>query len=129
MDIVASVRKTIDERHLLRLGDAVLTALSGGPDSVAMLHILAKLRRQYRLRLSAAYVNHQIRPRIALKEAAFCENLCDELDVEFHLITEDIPALARKNGTGLGRIQPGSTLEKKEAGTAIFLGIQFHSHS
>jgi len=99
--MLQKVKQTIDERNLLAAEEAVLVALSGGPDSVALLHILVKLRRPLRLRLSAVYVNHGIRKRAARQEEQFCRSLCEQLGVPLDIVSVDIPTLARKQKKGL----------------------------
>jgi tRNA(Ile)-lysidine synthase len=101
MTTLQKVKQTIEAHHLFEKGQAVLVALSGGPDSVALLHILGRLRKSYRLRLGAVYVNHNMRPRAAKKEEAFCQQLCDRLGVPLTVVREDVPALAKKLGHGL----------------------------
>lgn len=98
------VRNTISEHSLLAAGDSVLVALSGGPDSVALLHLLSRLQKEMELNLAAVYVNHQIRLRAAKKEERFCRELCDKLGVELTIVREDIPALARLKKKGLEEI-------------------------
>lgn len=61
-DLVARVRRTIDDRELLKGGERVLLAVSGGPDSLAMLHAMARLRRRYGLELIVAHFDHRLRP-------------------------------------------------------------------
>jgi tRNA(Ile)-lysidine synthase len=89
-------RETVNNscRELLAAGDSVLVALSGGPDSVALLHLLWSLRRELKLTLGAVYINHQIREQAAKKEEAFCRKLCDKLGVRLHIVRENIPYLA-----------------------------------
>ncbi len=99
--MLAKVRQAIAEHALLSEGDAVLVALSGGPDSVALLHILHRLRRRLKLELAAVYLNHEIRPRAARREEAFCQQLCDRLGVELTIVREDIPRLAKERKQGL----------------------------
>ena len=92
---------TIDRYRLLNRGDAVLIGLSGGPDSVALLHLLVQLRPTYRLRLGAVYISHQIRRRAALQEERFCQKLCDRMGVDFSVVREDIPARAKRERKGI----------------------------
>lgn len=89
------------EYRLLEPGDSVLVALSGGPDSVALLTLLSKLKPQFKLTLNAVYINHQIRPQAAKKEEKFCRELCDRLGVSFQLVSENIPRLSKKVRRGI----------------------------
>jgi tRNA(Ile)-lysidine synthase len=101
MTTLHKVKQTIEAHQLLEKGHAVLVALSGGPDSVALLHILYRLRKSYRLKLGAVYINHHMRPSAAKKEETFCQQLCDRLGVSLTMVREDVPALAKKRGLGL----------------------------
>ncbi len=71
----------IKTHHLIETGDRILVALSGGADSVALLHFLKTVQDSYQLTLLAVHVNHGIRQE-ADKDEAFCWRLCDELEVE-----------------------------------------------
>lgn len=101
MTTLQKVKRAIADRQLLDRGDSVLVALSGGPDSVAMMHLLTRLRRSMKLTLHAVYINHQIRPRAAKKEERFCQQLCDDLKVPLTVVHEDVPAFAKKEKLGL----------------------------
>ena len=101
MSFVEKVIETIEEHKLLVSGDTVLVALSGGPDSVALLHILTKLRKRFKLRLYAVYINHQIRPKAALKEEKFCRKLCGNWKVAYRSVAQNIPRLSQSLGQGI----------------------------
>ena len=64
------------------LGCRVLVALSGGADSVALLHLLTGVE----LDLEAAHVHHGVRGDEADEDASFCRHLCQDLGVPFHLL-------------------------------------------
>jgi tRNA(Ile)-lysidine synthase len=66
------------------LGGKVVIALSGGADSVALLHLMRG--EALGLELEAAHVHHGVRGREADDDAAFCENLCAQLETPFHLL-------------------------------------------
>ena len=55
------VRKTIKEHHMVKPGDRVMAALSGGADSVCLLRILVQLRDILGIRLRAVHVHHGLR--------------------------------------------------------------------
>jgi tRNA(Ile)-lysidine synthase len=78
---VSSVLATCRRRHLLAREDRVLVALSGGPDSAALLAAMAALRRAGDLgEVWALHVDHGLRPGSAA-EADSCQALCDRLEV------------------------------------------------
>ena len=60
-------------------GRHLLTALSGGADSVALLCMLSEAAEANNITLSAAHVDHCIRPESAA-DSEFCRKLCDELN-------------------------------------------------
>jgi tRNA(Ile)-lysidine synthase len=76
-------------------GQRILVALSGGPDSVALLHLLRDPTLD--LRLEVAHVHHRVRGAEADADAAFCESLCNELQLPLHLVDLD-PTSPRPEG-------------------------------
>ena len=62
-DLLEQVEKTIGARGLLRRGQSVLLAVSGGVDSMVLLHLLHALAAKYSWRLSVAHLNHCLRGR------------------------------------------------------------------
>jgi len=76
-------------------GRRILVALSGGPDSVALLHLLRSPPLD--LTLEAVHVHHAIRGTEADDDARFCERLCDRLLIPFHLVHLD-PETGRSEG-------------------------------
>jgi len=75
--------------------------LSGGPDSVALLHLLWELRSKLKIEIGAIHIDHQIRPQASAKESKLCQQLCDKLHVELMVVTENIPELAKRKKKGL----------------------------
>jgi tRNA(Ile)-lysidine synthase len=79
-----------------------LLAVSGGPDSLALLHSLLRLQPLYpALRLEVAHFNHRIRGEAAAGDARFVENFCRENNLPFHLGQFDVPAFAAAQGLSL----------------------------
>lgn len=79
----------------------VLLAFSGGADSRALLHLLARYCREHETPLLAAHVNHGIRGEEALRDREFCKRVAAEYGIECEVLDADIPALAREHKTGL----------------------------
>ena len=87
--------------HRLSGGDArepLAVALSGGADSVALLHIL---KMWYKGPLCALHLHHGIRGEEADRDAAFCRALCERLEIPFAVLYADVPTLAARSGMGL----------------------------
>ena len=89
-----AVRDAIARHGLVDHGDHVLVGVSGGPDSVALLHALALLRGEYALRLTVCHVHHGLRPE-ADRDAAFVEALSARLGCAVRVVRVVVP-----RGTG-----------------------------
>ncbi len=79
-----------------------MVGLSGGPDSTALLLILARLRSRMGLRLWAAYFNHHLRPpQEVAEDVAYCRELCRSLDVPLAVGEGDVRAHAHAHRLSL----------------------------
>lgn len=88
---------TIRRYGLLDEGDRVLVALSGGADSVALLHVLAALAPKARARLAGVvHVHHGLRGEAADADATFCEQVATSLGLPFDLVHVDVAAQAAR---------------------------------
>ena len=81
---------------VLPAGSTILLGLSGGVDSVVLLHLLHQLAPRYSWRLSALHVHHGISPH-ADTWAAFCKDLCARYSIPFQVEQVDIAPL-REHG-------------------------------
>ena len=79
-------------------GESVLVGLSGGPDSVCLLHLLDRLKDEFKLTLHAVYVNHNLRPEETPGEIEFCKRLCTELGVGLTVKSIDVMSYAKGRG-------------------------------
>ncbi len=96
--VLDTLRKTIAKYQMLKPGDTVLVGVSGGADSVCLLHALHSLKTEYDIKLEAAHLNHGIRGAEAERDARFVRKLCKSLHIPCHGKTVDIPALAKEMG-------------------------------
>lgn len=78
------VGKRLKASRLIEPGQRVLVALSGGPDSVALLAVLHELAPAWRLTLSAIHVNYGLRGEESEEDARFAARFCDRLKVPLH---------------------------------------------
>ncbi|MCD6161078.1 MAG: tRNA lysidine(34) synthetase TilS [candidate division Zixibacteria bacterium] len=85
---------------LFAKNDKILIALSGGPDSIALFHLLDYLTPKYSLSLSAAHIDHSLRPESA-EERQFCRLLCRAHGVSFHSKKLNIKTLAKRQKMSL----------------------------
>ncbi len=81
-------------------GKRVCVALSGGADSVCLLHCFSGRMQEYGIALSAVHVEHGIRGEESLRDMRFCEDLCKEWGVPLKVVRVDVPALIQENGGG-----------------------------
>jgi tRNA(Ile)-lysidine synthase len=72
-------------------GKTLLAGVSGGADSVALLHGMALLRESHDFSLTAVHVEHGIRGEESRKDAAFVQDLCRELRVPLLMFSVDVP--------------------------------------
>jgi tRNA(Ile)-lysidine synthase len=100
MDIESQFLRTVLEYRLLRKGDSVLAALSGGPDSVALLYLLYGLKDKFGLELAAAHLDHGIRAASA-QDREFCRDMCRRLKIKFYSRRVNVAGLAKKEKTNI----------------------------
>lgn len=95
--LIKKVRCTIDKYDMLKKGDSVLVAVSGGPDSVCALEILNKLKDEYGLNLHVAHLNHKFRKE-AEKEAEFVRKMSEQKGIASTIEAIDVKDYCIKKG-------------------------------
>ncbi|MCP3952918.1 MAG: tRNA lysidine(34) synthetase TilS, partial [Desulfobacterales bacterium] len=98
--ILDTVVKTVTDHHMFRAGNRVLVAVSGGPDSVALVSILSKLAPRLFITLGVAHLNHGLRPE-AEDEARCVKALAKKLALPFYLESRDVAAYRHRHGLSL----------------------------
>lgn len=93
-----SVENAIVEHALISPGDTVLAGLSGGPDSVALLHVLLRIAPSMGFTVEAAHLNHCLRAEASDKDEAFVRELCELLGVRLYVERADVAAFAKEQG-------------------------------
>ncbi len=82
---------------LFNRGDTVTVALSGGADSVSLLHALITIKDKLGINVNAAHLNHSIRGEEAERDAEFVINFCKILGVELFYEKIDVPKYSEDN--------------------------------
>ncbi|HIR77080.1 MAG TPA: tRNA lysidine(34) synthetase TilS [Candidatus Choladousia intestinipullorum] len=93
--------ETIRNYHMIGPGMRILAGISGGADSVCLLLVLSEYRKIVPFHLTAVHVEHGIRGKESLEDAAFTGRLCGRLGVDFVLEQTDVPELAKQRQTSL----------------------------
>ncbi len=82
MEILVKFLGAIKRYSLLKKKDRVVLGVSGGPDSVAMLHLFSHIKREFKLYLVCVHLNHGLREE-AGEEEIFVKRLADSLNIKF----------------------------------------------
>ena len=91
---IKEIQETIRQYAMFQEKDRVLVAVSGGPDSIALLYVLHHLVPSLNLKLLVAHVNHLLRGEESTQDAAFVRNIAFELGLKFCLTEVDVRARA-----------------------------------
>ena len=101
MDVLGQVRRTIRQHDLLPRGETVVVGVSGGPDSLCLLHVLLTLRGEFDCNLRVAHLNHQLRGAEADADAEFVSDLASRWQLPCAIGSRDVATLARQNKLSL----------------------------
>ncbi len=82
-------------------GQTIVAAVSGGPDSLALLHLLHAAAQRHPIRLHCAHLDHGLRGAEAEADAAFVQEACRRLGVVFHTERADVLDLQARLGLSL----------------------------
>ncbi len=98
--LLHNVEQTIKKYRMFQQGDSVLVCVSGGSDSVALLHLLHllhKLSPWLSLRLGVAHLNHNLRQKDSDNDAEFVASLARDLNLPCYINKEDVLKFQRKH--------------------------------
>src|SRR5262245_19789533 len=89
------VLATIRRHAMLEPHDRVVVAVSGGPDSVALLHLLLDLRPELDLHLTVAHLDHGLRGAASRADRAFVQDLAARMGLWFEADAVDVAVMAK----------------------------------
>jgi len=99
--LLKKVQDTLTTYRMLQAGDRVLVAVSGGPDSVALCHVLYQLRQTYPVELLVAHVHHGLRGSEADQDASFVQDLARQLGLPAVVQEVNVRSWQKEHGGSL----------------------------
>ncbi|MHB8600981.1 MAG: tRNA lysidine(34) synthetase TilS [Ktedonobacteraceae bacterium] len=103
--MLATIATYIEQHHLLHENDTVVVAVSGGADSLCLLHILNRLcgpgKRYPQVQLHVAHLNHQLRGAESERDAAYVEQIANTWGLPITIAAVDVSTFARSEQLSL----------------------------
>lgn len=100
MDLLPKCKDFCQQENLLQSGDSILLAVSGGPDSLALLDIIDRLQDDWNLEIGVFHLNHCLR-EAAEEEAEFVKEVCDHRGISFWLEKVNVKEVKERQGGSL----------------------------
>lgn len=95
------VKIFMNTHTLIQPGDHVVAAVSGGSDSMALLHFLCENQEEMSVHISAVHVDHMLRGKESYEDLLFVEDFCRDRNISFRAGRVDASAESIKMGTGI----------------------------
>ena len=100
-NVLDKIRKTVKEHNMIQPGDSIVVGLSGGPDSVCLMHGLWVLREELGISgLCPVHINHGLRGAESDGDQEYAARLCESLGAELQVFRFDVAAEAAAAGIG-----------------------------
>ncbi len=93
-----NILRFIRENELIKPGSTLVCAVSGGKDSVCLLHVMRSLQKELFITVKAAHLNHQLRGEESDRDEAFVRSLCESLSVPLTVSRADVLARCKETG-------------------------------
>ncbi|RQD73729.1 MAG: tRNA lysidine(34) synthetase TilS [Candidatus Syntrophonatronum acetioxidans] len=128
MFLEEKVEKTIIKYNLLEEGDKVLAAVSGGPDSICLLHLLSLLAIPFKIEVHVFHLNHLTRGEESREDARFVQEISSRRGLPFSYKALDVPRYQRLSGLSLqeaarrARLKAAGQVSEKVKANKIALG-------
>ena len=94
------ILETIKKYNLIKENDSIVIGVSGGPDSICLLHVLSELKKELNFKIYVAHINHMLREE-ADEETEYVKEFCRNLGIECYIKRIDVVEIANnlKRGT------------------------------
>src|SRR5690625_1572716 len=80
----------IDKHHLIKKDTRILIGVSGGPDSMALLHYFHRLKDAWNLQVHVVTVDHQLRKEDSKQDVLYVKKMCNKWNIQFDAIAVDV---------------------------------------
>ena len=121
-------RNTIAQFHMFPRGAKIIVGLSGGADSVSLLHLLCSMQAEYDWHITAVHIHHGLRGADADGDMAFAESFCEKLGIS--CVSRKVDVKAEAKARKLGEEETGRLLRYKAfrelAGEDGFIAVAHH---
>ncbi|ASN03722.1 tRNA lysidine(34) synthetase TilS [Virgibacillus necropolis] len=118
------------QNRLIKPNSTLLIGVSGGPDSMALLHFLDSIKNEWNLKLVALTVDHQLRGEESKEDLRFVESTCDKWNIKFCGTSLDVPSYKEKRHVGTQvaarEMRYQFFFEKMEEYNADYLALGHH---
>ncbi len=88
----------IKKYQMLQDGDRIILGVSGGADSICLLHLMKQLQRKIQVELAVVHVNHMLRGEDAKQDELFVHELCDKMGIYFRAYHIPVEKIAKESG-------------------------------
>ncbi|MDF2485783.1 MAG: hypothetical protein K0R46_1951 [Herbinix sp.] len=96
--MIRKIKSYMEQNNMLTKGDRIVVGVSGGADSICLLHVLKRLSIEYELYLFVVHINHGIRGEEADRDESFVQSTCLREGLQYRSFTVDVPELATREG-------------------------------
>jgi tRNA(Ile)-lysidine synthase len=100
-EIIDEVEKSINRYSMIQEGESIILGVSGGPDSMTMLHIMSRLKEKYNLSLITVTVNHNLRGGEAVVDAETVKTFSEKMNIPCFIESANVSGYAHTTGQSL----------------------------
>lgn len=96
--IAEIIKNTVVSNNMITYNDKIVVGVSGGADSMCLLHFLLSIKDEYNLTILVAHINHNLRGEEALRDQHSVESYCNTMSVPCKVLNADINAISAQTG-------------------------------
>ena len=99
--MLKKIKNTICKFSMLKEGDGIIIAISGGPDSVSLLLALDFFKKEFKINLSCAHLNHLLRGQESDRDERYVRRLAERLSIPLLVESKNVGKFAKKKKLSL----------------------------